>query len=81
MDAWNPYQGPEAGRGKLGTLANRATGRHGLAPGAHVAYQTDVGGTGAHELTIGRVLAHDKELKAQRLVVVQPMRGDWRGVR
>eukprot|EP00969_Alexandrium_andersonii_P043756 1918724-Alexandrium_andersonii.AAC.1 len=36
---------------------------------------------GVHELTVGRVLVHDKELKAQRLVVVQPMQGDWRGVR
>eukprot|EP00969_Alexandrium_andersonii_P030345 1323640-Alexandrium_andersonii.AAC.1 len=49
--------------------------------GAHVAYQTDIGGAGVHELAVGRVLVRDKELKAQRLVVVQPMRGDWRGIR
>eukprot|EP00969_Alexandrium_andersonii_P084828 3741884-Alexandrium_andersonii.AAC.1 len=73
LDPWNPYQGPEAGRGKLGKHANRATGWQQLAPGAHVAYQTDIGGAGVHELTVGRVLVHDKELKAQRLVVVQPM--------
>eukprot|EP00969_Alexandrium_andersonii_P144090 6371825-Alexandrium_andersonii.AAC.1 len=24
IDAWNPYSGPETGRGKLGKLANRA---------------------------------------------------------
>eukprot|EP00969_Alexandrium_andersonii_P172936 7644778-Alexandrium_andersonii.AAC.1 len=69
LDPWNPYQGTDAGRSKLGKLANRATWWHGLAPGAHVAYQTDIGGAGVHELTIGRVLVHDKALKAQRLVV------------
>eukprot|EP00969_Alexandrium_andersonii_P370613 15477670-Alexandrium_andersonii.AAC.1 len=78
LDPWNPYQGPDAGRGKLGKLENRATGWHALATGAQVAYQTDIGGAGTHELTIGCVLVHDKALKAQRLVVVQPVRGDWR---
>eukprot|EP00969_Alexandrium_andersonii_P263606 11651102-Alexandrium_andersonii.AAC.1 len=67
-DPWNPYKGPEAGRGKLGKLANRASGWHQLAPGAHVAYQTDIGGARVHELSVGRVLVHDKELHAQRLV-------------
>eukprot|EP00969_Alexandrium_andersonii_P214763 9484937-Alexandrium_andersonii.AAC.1 len=56
----NPYQWPAAGRGKLGKLAHRATGWHALAPGAHVAYQTDACGASANELTIGRVYAHDK---------------------
>eukprot|EP00969_Alexandrium_andersonii_P028899 1261785-Alexandrium_andersonii.AAC.1 len=68
LDPWNPYRGPDVGRGKLGKLANRATGWRGLAPGAHVVYQTDIGGAGAHELTVGRVLVHDKELKARRSV-------------
>eukprot|EP00969_Alexandrium_andersonii_P083195 3670397-Alexandrium_andersonii.AAC.1 len=60
LSGWNPYQGPAAGRGKLGKLANRASGWHAQSPGAHVAYQTDVRGASANKLTIGRIYAHDK---------------------
>eukprot|EP00969_Alexandrium_andersonii_P050259 2205726-Alexandrium_andersonii.AAC.1 len=59
LDGWGPYVGQETGRGKLGKLANRATGWKNLAPGSRVAYQTDVCGSAAHELTIRRVFAHD----------------------
>ena len=49
--------------------------------GAHVAYQTEIHGPASRELTVGRVLAHDRTLKEQRVVVVQPMQGDWSGAR
>ena len=64
-----------------GKLLNRATGWASLSLGAHVAYQTDLHGPASRELTVGRVLAHDRPLKEQRLVVVQPMRGQWKGAR
>ena len=66
---------------RKGRLLNRTTGWRSLSAGAHVASQTELHGPPAKELTVGRVLARDSALKAQRLVVVQPMQADWKGVR